>query len=87
MTLAKIEDDEIVIRIPRTALSTAFDVLMARELVAERPIYRIVDLVAFSKEFVMVLNEENESGDTILHVAFDKAMEKAIEKGGEGIEP
>lgn len=80
MELAKIEGDEIVIRIKIDALPVAM---------AGSPLgldWHVTDAAEFAKEFVHELNNEQEDGTTPLHVVFDKAMSSAIDNGCDGIE-
>lgn len=80
---AKIEGDEIVIRIPIEALPTAAEIAWENTY-GESGLY-VDDLDEFAKEFLNYLLAENEIGDTLLHVAFDKAVINATEQGAFGI--
>lgn len=83
LALAKIEGDEIVIRVPIGALNQCVQHVMG----GLGEIYEVTDAPVFAKEFVNALNAENEIGDTVIHLAFDKAIETAIENGCEGVTP
>jgi hypothetical protein len=82
-SLANIEGTEVVIRIPLTALPHAAEV--AWNDAYERHGLFVEDVEAFAKEFVRYLNDEDEEGTTVLHLAFDKAVINATEQGAFGI--
>lgn len=79
MELAKIEGDEIVIRVKIEALPCA---MAGSPLGAE---IHVTDAAVFAEEFVRALNDEDEVGTTLLHKAFDRAMANATESGCEGL--
>jgi hypothetical protein len=72
--LAKIEGDEIVIRIPLDALRDA-----ARHQAVE-----ITDPVAFAPAFVDELNAEDEGEDLLLNAILDAALVRAVEADAPG---
>lgn len=76
--LANIEGDEIVIRVPIAAISTAASIVLD-ELEVE-----ITDEREAAKSIVRYLNDEDEEGTTPVHVALDKALTNAVEQGEEG---
>lgn len=46
----------------------------------------ITDEDVFAKEIVRELHQEEENGTTLVHLMLDKAAERAVESGAEGIE-
>ena len=46
---------------------------------------QITDPDLFAKEIVRELDRESEDGTTLIHLALDKAAERAIENGCEGV--
>lgn len=48
--------------------------------------YNISEEDVFIKEFINELNREDETGETVLHTALDKAIVTAVENGCEGVE-
>lgn len=84
MSLAKIEGEEIVIRIPKAVIKACFD--YALDHAFGNHDYNISEEAVFINEFVSVLNRESETGETVLHLALDKAIVTAVENGCEGIE-
>jgi hypothetical protein len=79
MDLAKIEGDEIVIRISLDTLP------IAAEAVWSDDGYEISDIYTFAKELVWILNREEENGDTIVTDMLDKGINEALEQGVLGI--
>lgn len=78
-SMAAIEGDQVVIRVPIAALPVAM---------SGSPIWHdchVTDAAVFAVEFVRALNEEEEDGTTLLHRAFDKAMSNAVESGCDGV--
>lgn len=81
MTLAKIEHEEIVIRIPLTALPNAARIAWDNQFGFGNHSYYVDDLTEFSKSFVLELNREDEIGDTVLHRVFDSVVISLTENG------
>ena len=83
--LASIEGDDIIIRFPVSGLVTALEYMPNPPFnFDEEP--RFTDLPAFAKEFVRELNREAEDGTTLVHIALDAALTRAVENGAEGVE-
>jgi len=83
--LASIEGDDIVIRFPVAGIETALKHMPDPPYVyGEEP--KFTDLPTFAKEFVRELNREAEDGTTLVHIALDAALTRAIENGAEGVE-
>lgn len=85
MSEAKIEGDEIIIRIPKSALPNCAEYAWDTEYGFERHALYVENLDEFTKEFVNALNYENEIGETLITVALDKAIINATENGAFGI--
>lgn len=81
MEFAKIEGDEIVIRVSIDAIQTAVDAVPGWP-----ENYRIADLAEAAKAIVYRLNDEEEDGTTLIHRALDQAVLSALEQGDEGFE-
>jgi hypothetical protein len=79
---AIIEGDEIVIRIPLSALPRAVE--NAGDACGAN--LKLTDAAAFAPEFVRELNREEENGDTPIYKLLDRAIMDAWENGAEGIE-
>ena len=79
MSDAVIEGNDIVIRV-------AIDALPA--VVESGPFvgWRVTDGAAFARDLVHELNAESEDGTTVVHLMFDRAIERAIENGAQGVE-
>ena len=83
-TLAIIEGDEILIRIPFKNLPT---LLKAAEDFEEVPHAKIVDARVYATDVVQALNEEEPNdGTSLIDAMLDKALLEAIEQGSEGVE-
>ena len=85
MDLANLEGDEVVIRIPVSALAHAASVAWDEAYGFEQHTLHVGNLEDFTKEFLTYLNQESETGETVLHAAFDKAIFNATEAGAFGI--
>lgn len=90
MIECKVEENEIVIRMPVNLLSHWLE--MADFNCAdncaddgESSISIVTDPVKFAEEIVNELTKEEEDGTTPVHLMIDKAMEDAIENGCEGV--
>lgn len=83
--LANIEGEEIVIRVPLSALPAAAKVAWDEAFGFEEHTFAVDDVNTFAAEFVRELNAEDEEGTTLIHVALDKAAVNAVENGAEGI--
>jgi len=81
MGLAKLEGDEIVIRIPKDAMRACFDFALDRAFGDHN--YNISEEAVFIKEFIYELNREDDTGETVLHRALDAAIVTAVENGCE----
>lgn len=46
---------------------------------------RIIDDDVFARDVLLELDREDEDGTTLVHLALDKAAERAIENGSEGV--
>ena len=84
MGLAKIEGEEIVIRVPLDVLEGASTVVWEQRGYGG---YRVTDLATYAKELVSALNRESENGTTFVHRALDDAAVYALDQGCEGVEP
>ncbi len=84
MDLAKIEGDELVIRLPIDALVTATEACPAFEPI-EDSAPKVTDPREWMKAVVDELNHEEEDGTTLVHLMLDEAFEKAADQGAEGI--
>lgn len=89
--LAKIEGEEIVIRIPLAAIpyaaSIAFDEAgydVDEDTGATR--MRVTDARTFAQGMLWALNHEGEDGSTPVHYLLDRAVIEAAEQGTEGLE-
>lgn len=83
MGAAKIEGDEIVIRVPVSAVAIgapfAFDAHYGKHDIA------VEDPEVFAREIVCQLNAEAENGDTAVVRMLDKACVAAAEAGALGL--
>lgn len=91
MDMAKIEGDEIVIRLSFDALVTATNASPAfteqyDEATDSYQLPKVTDRAVWAKAVVEELNSESEDGTTLVHLMFDKAFEGAVEQGAEGIQ-
>ena len=84
MELAKIEGEEIVIRVPLAVLEAASTVVWDQRGYGA---YRVTDLPTYAKALVGALNRESENGTTFVHRALDDAAVHALDQGCEGVEP
>ncbi len=83
--LARIEGEEIVIRIPLQGLVSAMESHPLRGDPAQPPECRIVDLPAFAREVVDCLNDFGEGNDCPVTEMLDDAMHDVIDAGSESI--
>ena len=83
--LAKIEDNEIVIRIPFNALPNAFLHAWDEEYGFDNHTFIITDINIAAQNFINYINEENEVGETTIHRTLDEAVINMTEQGEEGI--
>lgn len=81
---AKIEGDNIVIRVATNNLPAIVEGLWVMGVMATR--FKVTDAKQFAKELLRALNDEWEDGTNPFRRMFDKAIEEAIEQGAEGIE-
>lgn len=87
--LAKIEDDEIVIRVPFAAIPYAASLALSEhgysvdERTAETRI-TVTDARQFAEDMVRAMNTESEDGTTRVHILLDAAVCIAYENGSEG---
>jgi hypothetical protein len=81
--LAKIEGDEIVIRLPIENIPIAFAGGVAAGNI-DVP-YRVTNAGNFAHDVVTELRREEEDGTTPVHRMFDDAFVRAIEWGGDGV--
>lgn len=89
-TICKIEGDDLVIRIPVSAIATAAeyilpDLLQIDPMRCEHPV-KVTDQVVWADEVVDTLLEEDEIGQTRITKMFNQAFLHALEYGAEGIE-
>lgn len=84
MELAKIEGEEIVIRVPLSTLESASQIVWDQRGYGD---YKVSDLPTYAKAFVAALNNESENGTTLVHRALDGAACYALDQGCEGVEP
>jgi hypothetical protein len=83
MTEAKVEGDEIVIRLYVGNLPVIVNGGWACNAL---PPLKVTDSGKFAKELCYALNAENEEGTTPVHRLMDKCVIAAIEQGALGIE-
>ena len=84
---AVIEGDNIVIRVPISAIPVAFEAWPDAPRNDEAdPLYSVTDAATFAKGIVRYLNDESEDGTTRIHLMLDSAMNEALEQGEEGVE-
>ena len=86
MELARIEGDEIVIRIKIDTLKEEF--VIPDELLFDdfTPRVKVTNCRKFAKELLRELNKEQEDGSTPIHQLFDNAFIAAIDNGAEGVD-
>lgn len=84
--LARIEGNEIVIRVPISAIPFAAECMDANLYGNQSPTFRVSDLDAFASEIVLQLNCEEEDGSTPITQLLDNAMDQAIDSGCEGVD-
>jgi hypothetical protein len=89
--LAKIEGDEIVIRVPIAAIPHAAKIAFDEanyDIDDDTNETRMVvtDAAAFALGMIDALNQESEDGSTPIHYLLDRAVVYAAEQGTEGIE-
>jgi hypothetical protein len=80
---AKIEGDEIVIRLPIGNIPIAFSGGVAAGYI-QAP-YRVTNAASFARDVVTELRREAEDGTTAVHRMFDDAFTRAIEWCGDGV--
>ena len=76
---AKIEKNEIVIRVDISSLKIIVDAGPHGDLM------KVTNAKKFAKELVRELNDEEEDGTTAIHRMFDDAILMAYEHGAEGV--
>jgi hypothetical protein len=81
---ARIVKGKIVIEVPVNFLPKVLEASWACRVLTTR--YRVESAEQFAKELVNELNREREDGTTPIHMMFDRAIERAIEAGGFGLE-
>lgn len=84
-SLAKIEGEEIVIRIPFAGVKNATEIAWDNHYGFEQHGLYIENQAEWIESFCATLNYESEDGTTVLHEAFDKAVISATEQGEFGI--
>lgn len=88
--IAKIEGDEIVIRLPIDAIPFAASVAFVErnyDLDDDgEPKMKVSDAAAFAPYLVTALSQESEDGTTRIHRLLDRAIVDACEQGAEGVE-
>ncbi len=84
MSEARIEGNDIVIRIPIDSLPQVVEGSWAIGYMSTR--YDVTEPSIFAKALVHELNYEDEQGTTPVHKLFDSMIEEAINQGAEGIE-
>jgi hypothetical protein len=83
MTTATLEGDEIVIRIPRSGLTTGAEIAWDRYSAPEK--YFVENVDEFAESMIHELNNENEIGETLVHDMLDKAAMKVLDNGQPGV--
>jgi hypothetical protein len=83
--MIKIENDEIVLRIPIAALKDAAMVAFDDAMGFQQHSFFIEDVNLFAKELVYELNKENEKGSTVIHKMLDKTVIACLNEGAQGI--
>jgi hypothetical protein len=83
MSEAKIEGDQIIIRLDISALPVIVSGGWACNAL---PPLKVTDSGGFAKDLCRALNDENEEGTTPLHRVIDKAVLTAVEQGAFGID-
>lgn len=84
MSFARIEGDEIVIRIPIEAIPIALEVYCETHIDPADEYYRVVDLPTVAEEFIIAFNRE-ENDDRFSNM-LDDTLCQMIEGGGFGME-
>lgn len=84
MSFAVVEGDEIVIRIPFSALPIALECYCETHIDPADEYYRIVDLDEVVSEFVSAFNEED--NDEKFSNMLDSVLERVLENGAFGME-
>ncbi len=84
MSLANIEGDDIVIRIPIKSIADAAKVAFDEEYGFEEHSITVTDNRLAAEAIVRQLNDEEEDGTTLVHQILDKAVTNAFEDGDEG---
>lgn len=83
--MVRIEGDEIVIRIPVSAIPKAAVIAMDERFGFGNHDFEVTDTAVFVKELVEALKEEEpNTGATLVHEALDKAVDRAVERGAQG---
>lgn len=87
--LAKIEGDEIVIRVPLAAIPYAASLALSEAHINTDDNgdtrVAITDPAVFAADMVRALNrEKHEDGSTAIHLLLDEAVLEAFENGSEG---
>lgn len=82
---AKIEGEEIVIRIPISAIPEAVQVAFDHAYGFERHDFAVANAEVFAREILAELNSEQEDGTTPIDLLLDAAACKAMENGAEGL--
>lgn len=87
--IAKIEDDEIVIRLPIAAIPFAASVAFVEcnyDLDDDgEPKMEVSDAVVFAPYLATALSQESEDGTTPVHKLLDQMIVEACERGAEGV--
>lgn len=83
--LVKIEDDEIVIRVPISAIKDAAAYAFDDAWGFQPHNVEVVDEQKFAKEIVTEMRRETETGITLVHRMLDKACVTAAENGAFGL--
>lgn len=88
--LAKIEGDEIVIRVPLAAIPHAAQLALSEHGYSTDDNawtrIEITDPRAFAADMCRAMNDESEDGSTRVHLLLDAAVCIAYEQGSEGAE-
>lgn len=82
---AKIEGDEIVIRVPIEAIPHAASVAFDEQYGEGEHDISVVDAPVFAKELLRELVAEKEDGTTLVDEMLDKACVRAAENGAFGL--
>lgn len=89
-TMCKIEGEELVIRIPVSAIAKAAEIILPELLsidpmLSEHPV-KVTDQAVWADEVIHTLLAEDEISQTRITKMLDKAFLHALEQGAEGIE-